>query len=63
MNWKRHGRKLPWPSLRYQTGIRPEGLRKKTTKNLSLDSQSPRRDLNPGPPKYEGVFNGHIDSL
>jgi hypothetical protein len=33
-----------------------EGL-KKTTKYFSQDSQSPGRDLNPGPPKYvAGVF-------
>jgi hypothetical protein len=29
-----------------------EGLRK-TTKNLSQDSRSPGRDLNPGPPEYK----------
>jgi hypothetical protein len=33
-------------------GICLEGLRK-TTKNLSQDSRSPGRDLNPGPPEYE----------
>jgi hypothetical protein len=36
----------------YYLGICLEGL-KKTTKNLSHDSQSQGRDLNPGPPEYE----------
>jgi hypothetical protein len=31
-----------------------EGLRK-PKKKLSQDSQSPGRDLNPGPPEYEEV--------
>jgi len=38
--------------LRHYPGIRLVGPRK-TTKNLSLDSQSLGRDLNPGPPEYE----------
>jgi hypothetical protein len=29
---------------------------RKTKKNLSQDSQSSGEDLNPGPPKYEGVL-------
>jgi hypothetical protein len=33
-------------------GNRVEGTTK-TTKNLSQDSRSPARDLNPGPPEYE----------
>jgi hypothetical protein len=28
---------------------------RKTLKNLSEDTQSPDRDLNPGPPEYEAV--------
>jgi hypothetical protein len=38
--------------LRYYPGIVVESLRK-ITKNLSQDSRSPGRDLNPGPPEYE----------
>jgi hypothetical protein len=56
MNWKGCGRKRSWPNLRYYPGICLEGLRK-TTKNLSQDNRSPGRDLNPGPPEYEGVFS------
>jgi hypothetical protein len=37
--------------LKYYSGIRLEGLRKTTIP--SMDSRSPGRDLNPGPPKYE----------
>jgi hypothetical protein len=51
MNWKGFGRKLSWCNRRYYPGICLEGLRK-TTKNLSQDSQSLGQDLNPGPPKY-----------
>jgi hypothetical protein len=47
--------KRSWPNLRYYPGICMEGLRK-TTKPLSRDSRSPGRDLNPGPPEYEGVL-------
>jgi hypothetical protein len=36
----------------YYIGIGMKGLRK-TTKNLSQDSRSPGRDLNPGHPEYE----------
>jgi hypothetical protein len=38
--------------LIYQSGICLEGLRK-TTKNLSQDSRSPGRDLNPRFSEYE----------
>jgi hypothetical protein len=38
--------------FRYYSGIRLEGLRG-TTKNLSQDSKSLDRDLNPGPPEYQ----------
>jgi hypothetical protein len=38
--------------LRYYPSICLEELRK-TMKNLSRDSQSPGRDLNPGHPEYE----------
>jgi hypothetical protein len=44
-------------NLRHYSGIFLKELRK-TTKNLSQDSRSSGRDLNPGPPKYEaGVFD------
>jgi hypothetical protein len=36
----------------YYPGIRLEGL-EKTAKDLSQDSRSPRRDLNPEPSEYE----------
>jgi hypothetical protein len=52
MNWKgfrRGGRGL---ILRYYTIICLEELRE-TTKNLSQDSRSAGRDLNPGLPDYE----------
>jgi hypothetical protein len=52
MNWKGCGRKRSWPNLRYYSGICQERLRK-TTKNLSQDSRSLGRDLNPGRPEYE----------
>jgi hypothetical protein len=38
--------------LRYYPSICQEGL-SKTTKNLTQDSRSPARDLNPEPPEYE----------
>jgi hypothetical protein len=38
--------------IRYYLGICMKGLRE-TTKNLSQDSRSPGRDLNPKPPEYE----------
>jgi hypothetical protein len=60
MNRKGCGRKRPWPNLRYYNGIFLEGLRK-TTKNLSRDSRSPGRDLNPRPPEYEsGVLTTRL---
>jgi hypothetical protein len=58
MNWKGCGRKWLWPNLRYYPGICLEELRK-TTKNLSQDSQSLGRGLNPGPPglTHEACLN------
>jgi hypothetical protein len=50
--FERMWKKRSWPNLRYYSGICLEGLRK-TTKNLSQDSRSPGRDLDPGPPEYE----------
>jgi hypothetical protein len=38
--------------LRYYSSTFLEGLRK-TTKTLNCDSQSPGKDLKPGPPEYE----------
>jgi hypothetical protein len=46
----------------YYFGIRLDGPRK-TTKNLSQESRYPGRDLNPGPPEYEGVFNHSTTTL
>jgi hypothetical protein len=46
-NWKRS-----WPNLRYYPGICLDGL-SKTTRNLSQDSRSAFRDLNPEPPEQE----------
>jgi hypothetical protein len=57
MNLKGFGRKRPWPNLSsYTGGICVYGL-KKTMKDLSQDSRSPGRDLNSGPPEYEGVLD------
>jgi hypothetical protein len=47
--FRRNGRGL---ILGHYPGIRLEELRK-TTKNLSHDSRSQRRDVNPGSPEYE----------
>jgi hypothetical protein len=47
--------KWSWTCLRYHPGICVEELRK-TTKNLSQDTRSPGRDLNPGLPAYEAVL-------
>jgi hypothetical protein len=44
-----------WPNFEGLSGIRLESLRE-ATRNLSQDSRSPGRDLNPGPPKYEAHF-------
>jgi hypothetical protein len=41
-----------WPNSRGYPIICLEGLRK-NTKNLSHNSRSPDRDLNPGPHQYE----------
>jgi hypothetical protein len=41
-----------WPDLWYYPGICLERMRK-TTENLSQDSQSPGQDLKMGPTKYE----------
>jgi hypothetical protein len=52
LNCKGCGRKQSWPNPKVLPRIYLEGLRK-TTKNLSEDSQSPGRELYPGPPEYE----------
>jgi hypothetical protein len=52
LNWKRFGKKRPWPNLRYYLGICLEGLRK-ATESLSQDSRLLGRDLNPEPSDYE----------
>jgi hypothetical protein len=52
MNWKGYGRKWMGPNLRYYPEISPEVLRK-PSKNLSQDSGSSGRDLNPESPECE----------
>jgi hypothetical protein len=60
MNWKGCERKRSWPNLRYYPSICLEGPRK-TVQNLSQDSWSPGRDLNPRPPEYEaGVLTTRL---
>jgi hypothetical protein len=48
-------KKQLWPDCKAYPDISLEGLRK-TKKNLNHNSQSLSQDLNPGPPKYEGVL-------
>jgi hypothetical protein len=55
MNWKEFGTKRSWPNFKVLNGIFLEGLIK-PMQNLSQDSQFLGRDLNLGPPKYEGVL-------
>jgi hypothetical protein len=52
MNWEGYGRKRSWANLMYYPAICLVGLRK-TTKNLSQDSRSPDRRLNPVYSEYE----------
>jgi hypothetical protein len=54
INVKGCERERSWPNLNYYPGSCLEGLRK-STKTLSLDSRSPGRDLNLGPPEYEAA--------
>jgi hypothetical protein len=56
MNCKGYGRKWYWHNFKVLSWHLLEGLRRITIKNISLDSQSLGRDLNPGPPEYEGVL-------
>jgi hypothetical protein len=50
-NWKGFGVKRSWPNFNVLSRHSPGGT-EKTTKNLSQDSWSLGRDLNPGPPEY-----------
>jgi hypothetical protein len=60
MNWKGCGRKWSWPNLRYYLGIFLEGLRN-TTKVLSQDNRSLRRELNQKPLEYkEGLITTQL---
>jgi hypothetical protein len=52
MNLKGYERKWSLPNKRYYLGICLKTMRK-TTKNLSQDSQYSSRDSDPGPPGYE----------
>jgi hypothetical protein len=51
MNWKGSGRKRSWTFF----GAIPafSGETEENHENLSHNSRSPGRDLNPGPPEYE----------
>jgi hypothetical protein len=61
MNWKDVEGNGHGLNLRYHPGFCLEGLRK-TTKHLSQDSQSPSKDLKPGPPNYEAVIQSYCFS-
>jgi hypothetical protein len=52
MNWKEFGRKWKSPNFKIPSWHSP-GRTEKRHENLSQDSRSPGRGLNPGPPKYE----------
>jgi hypothetical protein len=51
MNWKGFGRKQSWSNFKGLSRHSPGGT--KEHENLSLNSLSPGRDLNSGPPEYE----------
>jgi hypothetical protein len=51
MNCKGCGRTRSWPNLRYYPDIFLGT--EENYENLSPDSRSPGRDMNPGSPKYE----------
>jgi hypothetical protein len=55
MNSNGRGKKLSWHNLKYYPDTCLEGPRK-TTRNVSQDTQSPGRNLNPGPPQNEAGF-------
>jgi hypothetical protein len=61
MNWKGCGRKRSWPNLRYYLGI-CLGLRK-TTKNLSQNSQALGKDFNSGSSEYEAGVSISVNPL
>jgi hypothetical protein len=52
MNWKGFGRKRSWPDFKVLSQQSPGGT-EKNYENLSQDSRSPSRDLNPRPLKHE----------
>jgi hypothetical protein len=57
MNSKGFGRKLSWPTLKYNPDVCLERLRK-PTENLSQNRWPPVLDLHPRPPEYEtGVLS------
>jgi hypothetical protein len=53
INWIGGGRSRSWPNLTYHPGICLAILRT-TTKTLNHDNRCAGRDLNLGPPEYEG---------
>jgi hypothetical protein len=55
INWKGFVRKRSWPNCEVLSRHLP-GRTEGNHENLSQDSRSPGRDLNPGCPEYEGVL-------
>jgi hypothetical protein len=55
MNWKGCRRKRSWPTFKALPRNSPGGT-DENHENLSQDSRSPDRDLNPGTPECEGVL-------
>jgi hypothetical protein len=54
INWKGFGRTWSWPNFKLLSWHFPEGTEKnQATKDVSQDSRSPERDLNPKLPEYE----------
>jgi hypothetical protein len=56
INWKGFVRKRSWHNCEVLSRHLP-GMTEGNHENLSQDSRSPGRDLNPGCPEYEGVLN------
>jgi hypothetical protein len=56
MKWKVCGRKRSCPDLKVLSRQSLGGT-EEIRENLTYDSRSPGRNLNPGPPEYEGVLS------
>jgi hypothetical protein len=52
IHWKRFGRKRSWANFKVLPRHSPGGT-EENHENLSRDSRSPGRHLNPGPHEYE----------